>query len=239
MKGRILQTLSIAAVLALGVTGLSQAEVWVELDGSGRLVATHIPSTKNNARLWRTTGEAPSRGQVLNPEGAARGDGRPDIAVDPVSNIARAVWSVRSGGGWDIVTSVFDGHSWSEPIPVTGSFGIDDLDPRIAVRADGLTIVTWWTNTAIPSVLMAHLPRGGTWHYDGIVSGAAEKAKLPAIRQEGSITILAYRTPGGLRIATFAIVTNEFGDGPTPFPRDDGGGSPIGGDGGPNTPSNP
>jgi hypothetical protein len=135
---RLSRTLTIAAVLAFGVGGLARAEVWVELDGSGHIVATHVPSFRNTTRVWRTTGEAPSRDQVLNADGAARGDGRPDIAVDPVSGLPRAVWSMRTGSGFDIVTSTFNGRAWTEPVPITASFRGDDLDPKIAFRRDGL-----------------------------------------------------------------------------------------------------
>jgi hypothetical protein len=234
---RLSKTLAIAAVLALGVTGLTRAEVWVELDGSGHVVRTHIPSYRNEARVWRATGAAPTRGQVLNVEGAARGDGRPDIAIDPVSGLPRAVWSMHTGLGFDVVTSTFDGHAWTEPIPITSSIGVDDLDPRIAFRHDGMALVTWWTHTAISTVQLAALPAGGTWHYLGMRSQAGEKAKLPAIRQEGNLTIIAFRTPMGLRITAGPIVDNDFGDGPTPFPRDSNHGGPDTGDEPPSPPN--
>lgn len=219
---RLSKTLTIAAALALGVTGLTRAEVWVELDGSGHVVATHIPSSKNSARIWRATGAAPTRGQVLNVEGAARGDGRPDIAIDAVSGLPRAVWAMRTITGFDIVTSTFDGRAWSEPIPVTSSPGVDELDPKIAFNSIGTAFVTWWTNTATPSVQLTALTAAGQWHYLGSMSAIGEKAKMPAIRLEGNLTIVAFRTPSGLRIETLGIVDTTFGDGPTPFPRDSG-----------------
>ena len=229
---RLSKTLTIAAVLALGVTGLSRAEVWVELDGSGRVVATHVPSSRNAAHVWRATGTAPSRSQVLNVEGAARGDGRPDIAIDPVSGLPRAVWAMRTRGGFDIVTSSFDGHAWTEAAPLTASFGVDDLDPRIAFKDTGVALVTWWTNGRIPAVQLGMLTTEGTWQSLRTVSQPGERAKLPAIHQDGSLTIIAYRTLNGIRITTRTIVATGFGDGPTPFPRDNG-------NNGPSTPDDP
>ena len=239
---RLSNTLAFAAVLSLGVVGLTRAEVWVELDGSGHVIATHVPPSKGANRVWRTTGAAPAGGLVLNAEGAARGDGRPDIAIDPVSGLPRAVWAMRMGGGFDIVTSTFDGRAWTEPIPVTGSFGVDDLDPRIAFRADGLAAVTWWTKTPVSTVQLAVLPHGGAWHYLGTMSRPGEKAKAPAISLEGNLTILAYRGTIGLTtILKHTLVDTDFGDGPTPFPRDSGNGSgPTTGDEPPAPPpSNP
>jgi hypothetical protein len=230
MKRGLVQTLSMAAAFALCATGVARAEVWVELDGSGHVVGMHVPSQKNAARVWRATGEAPSQALVLNTEGAARGDGRPDVAMDPVSGMPRAVWSMRTGGNFEVVTSSFDGARWSEPTPLTSSFGIDDLDPRIAFRADGLATVVWWRNTSISDVQEAILPPGHNWIYFGAISSPTERSKLPVIRQEGSLTIVAFRTPGGGRIMPRTFVNTDFGDGPTPFPRDNGHGGPDSGD---------
>jgi len=230
MNGRFLRTLSIGAALALGVTGISRAEVWVELDGSGLVVATHVPSSKNTVRVWRATGEAPTRAQVLNVEGALRGDGRPDIAIDPLSGLPRAVWSMRSGSGFDIVTSTFDGRAWSEPMSLSASFRVDDLDPRLAFRADGVAVVVWWTNTTPSAVHMGYLTPAGRWVDRGVVSAASRWAKQPSVRQVGDLTIIAYRAPGPIQIQPLRIVLPDFGDGPTPFPRDDNHSGPGGDD---------
>jgi hypothetical protein len=230
MNGRFLRTLSIAAALALGVTGLSQAEVWVELDGSGRVVATHVPSSKNTVRVWRATGEAPTRAQVLNVDGALRGDGRPDIAVDPLTGLPRAVWSMRSGSGFDIVTSTFNGRAWTEPMPLSASVRVDDLDPRLSFRADGVAVVVWWTSTATPAVHMGYLTPAGRWVDQGVVSAPLQRAKRPAVHHLGEQTIIAYWTPGQILIQPVRIVLPVFGDGPTPFPRDDNHSGPGGDD---------
>jgi len=233
---RLSKTLTIAAVLALGVTGLTRAEVWVELDGSGHVVATHVPSFRNASRVWRTSGAAPSRALVLNPDGATRGDGRPDIAIDPVSGLPRAVWAMRGGSGFDIVTSTFDGRAWTEAIPLTATFGVDELDPRIAFRANGTATVAWWTNASVPTVQLAIKPSTGMWQLIGTVSEPGVKAKMPAISLEGNLIILAYRTSLGTEILKKTIVEDQFGDGPTPFPRDNGNNGPETGNDPPSRP---
>src|SRR5262249_18758547 len=152
--------------------------------------------------------------------------GRPDIAVNPLTQLPRAVWSRRDGSDLDIVTSAFDGTTWSTPMFIHIADDADDLDPRIAFRSDGVAVVTWWQNGSTPTVRMAYLAPDGRWSEAGVIPPAGVKARTPEVRQEGLLTIVAYNTPRRVGIATFNIVVPVFADGPTPFPRDNGGPDP-------------
>jgi hypothetical protein len=218
-------SLALLSLLAVVSVGPARAEVYVVLDPDGGATVARIAASGgfHEGRIWRTTGDAASPRLVLNAAGDLHGDGRPDIAVDPLTGMPRAVWALKADQGYDIATSFFDGQTWSVPTLVHAPSPVDDVDPRIAFRADGLAVVTWWTKGPTPAVRMAYLQGDGRWIEAGVISSSGERAKRPVIRQEGNLTIIAYRTPREVRIRTFRFSSAQFGDGPTPFPHDGGG----------------
>ena len=226
--------LAVFSMIALGSGPAARGEVYADVSPDGS-VATRIDAPAGrDSQVWRPTGAAPAWAYVLNPDGDGRGDGRPDVASSPLTHLPRAVWAQRRGSNFDIATSVFDGRSWSTPTLIHLPNDFDDLDPRIAFRADGVAVVTWWQKSASPVVRLAFATPGGRWVDAGVVSPEGVRARRPEIRQEGTLTILAFRTARNIGIVTMNIVLPEFGDGPTPFPRD--GGNPSGEDGSPPSP---
>ena len=220
---------SYAFVAAVSLTAFltpqaARGEVYVELDALGHFVSTHIVPAMSGrtAKIWEPVGAAASSALVLNPNGDFLKDGPPDIAVNPLTNSPRAVWASRRAKSYDIYSSVFKGTAWTVPDRVsTDTYLSDDFDPKIVFTGDGLGIVTWWEKGSLPVVRMAvYSPKRDGWTQIGVVSKTGEKAKQPAIRQEGGLTIIAYRTPEGIKINTFLILAPLFADGPTPFPRD-------------------
>ena len=233
MNRRLAVWSAIAACALTVCTGAAWAEVYADLGPDGAFAGMRTTVARGaGSRIWEPVGAAEHAGLVLNPDGDARGDGRPDFATDPVSGFPRAVWAMREGTDHEIVTSIFDGESWSDPVKVFTAPGADDLDPRIVFRPDGVAIVTWWQKG--PSVVRAvWAGRDGTWRGGDVISAAGVRARKPAVRQEGLLTIVAYRTPRDIGIATFSltVVSPRFGDGPTPFPPDEfGGGGAAPGD---------
>ena len=226
MKRRLAVRAAIPACALLACTAAAWAEVYAELGPDGTYVGmTTAVARGAGARIWEPVGAAERTGLVLNPDGDARGDGRPDFATDPLTGFPRAVWAMREGPDFEIVTSAFDGESWSEPVKVFTAPGADDLDPRIVFRPDGLTVVVWWQKG--PAVVRAvWAARDGVWRGGDVISSAGVRARKPALRQEGLMTIVAYRTPRDIGIVTLSlsVVSPRFGDGPTPFPPDEYGG---------------
>ena len=222
---RLYTCLAALSLVAVAAVPVAFGEVYAELGADGRFVATHVVVERgsNAGRVWHPVGVAPASSLILNADGDLRGDGRPDVAVNPISHLPRAVWAQRNGSNYDIATSQFDGNVWSSPILVHLGNTVDDLDPRLAFRADGVAVVTWWVRGSSPVVRMAYATPDGLWHDAGVVSTAGTRAKRPEIRQEGSLTIIAYRTPQNIGIVTLNIVIPTFADGPTPFPLTEGG----------------
>lgn len=227
MTRRLLTCAVLAATAALAASAPARAEVFAHVDRDGRFVSVRTVVGRNvESRLWEPVGAAERSGFVLNPNGDLRGDGRPDIAVNPATNLPTAVWAKRFGRDFEIVSSTFDGVSWSAPITVRVNSAVDDLDPKIVFRRDGYAIVTWWQRSTNPVVRMALLIPEGVWYDGGVISAPGVGARLPSVRQEGMMTIVAYRTARDIGIVTFVAgqINSDFGDGPTPFPQDNGGG---------------
>jgi hypothetical protein len=82
----------------------------------------------------------------LNPEGAGRGDGRPDIAMDPVTRWPHVVWAYNNGDDYDIAYSRWDGDGWLETEFLTSN-AANEIDPRIHVDSDAVYVV-WWEEGA-------------------------------------------------------------------------------------------
>lgn len=234
MKSRLQAALAILSLAAaVTVPGLVRAEVYAELDAKGGFSGTRIapgPGVQSS-RVWEITGSAASRAYVLNPDGALRGDGRPEIAVNPISGLPLAVWARRNGSNHDIATSTFDGRSWSLPSLIHIPNAVDDVDPRVVFRSDGVAVITWWQRGAPSRVRAAYATPSAPnrWLDAGFISAPGVSARKPSIRQEGNLTIIAYRTIDDINIATLTITASNYGDGPTPFPRS-GDNPPNGGD---------
>ena len=82
----------------------------------------------------------PSR--YLNPDGGLRGDGRPDIAINPATGWPHVVWAYQNGTDHDIAYSHWTGTQWLDTVFLT-STTVDELDPRIFI--DETTVyVVWW-----------------------------------------------------------------------------------------------
>src|SRR5262249_20787029 len=116
-------------LVAMAWAGEARAEVYAEVGPDGHLVATHIVAPRGHpGRIWEPTGAAEMSSYVLNPNGSLHGDGRPDIAINPVAGFARAVWAQRAGHSYDIVTSIFIDGAWTPPMTINSVHDADNLD---------------------------------------------------------------------------------------------------------------
>ncbi len=125
---------------------------------------------------------------VLNPEGADRGDGRPDFdfyGSDPV-----AVWSYHTGSDHDIAFTRWNGESW-DPIEFLTSDLSDDLDPRVYVDSVGTIHVVWWIPGTPGSI---HHVSGtpGNWGTEVAVAAVGQR---PSIGDFGGSLAVAYERP--------------------------------------------
>jgi hypothetical protein len=105
------------------------------------------------------SGSQPGR-IVLNPEGAANGDGPPSIVSIPALGLNVVAWSRNSPNGFDIVMSRFDGTGWTAPQVIVGVPGVDELDPALIAAADGTLHLFYWVSGPSPQVFYTSAPAG-------------------------------------------------------------------------------
>lgn len=118
--------------------------------------------------------------EPLNPEGQLRGDGRPDVAVDPQNGYPAAVWSYSTGLGLDLALSAWTYREETTPTsfealtgPVTyTAWGPTELiserlqhelDPRIHIDEAGTVFVVWWEEGAQEGVYLTARQAGAQW----------------------------------------------------------------------------
>ncbi len=78
---------------------------------------------------------------ILNPSGAIRRDGRPDLSFHQ-TGIPFATWAWNNGGDHDIAFAHWTGDRWSDTQFLTHD-AADQVDPRIHVTQNGVAWITW------------------------------------------------------------------------------------------------
>ena len=79
---------------------------------------------------------------LLNPDGAVRGDGRPDVFIRPDSSWPVVVWAFNRQTHHDIAISFWQGNAWG-PIEFLTDTPENEVDPRLFVEDDGTVHVVW------------------------------------------------------------------------------------------------
>ncbi len=125
---------------------------------------------------------------VLNPEGADRGDGRPDF--DFYGSFPVAVWSYSTGADHDIAFTRWNGETW-DPLEFLTTDLSDDLDPRVYVDSGGTIHVVWWVPGTPGSI---HHVSGtpGNW---GTPVSLAAAGQRPSVGDFGGNLAIAYERP--------------------------------------------
>lgn len=141
---------------------------------------------------WIRWTQDPSVRAVLNPQGAARGDGPPAMLLVSGAAIPVVVWARRGANGFDVVVSRFAGGVWSEPEVLAGG-PLDELDPALAAGPDGGVHVFWWEAGASPRVLHRQAtPDLSAWSEPEAVSSPGEAACRPSAATHDGVLHVAY-----------------------------------------------
>jgi hypothetical protein len=129
---------------------------------------------------------------VLNSDGGQRGDGRPDIAMDPVTKWPHVVWAYGNGTDYDIAYSRWDGDGWLETEFVTSTTA-NEIDPRIHVDRDYVYVVWWVEETG--SIWLVRRPRLGAWQMSERVNG--QQGMRPSVVTWNGTVLVASETDDG------------------------------------------
>jgi hypothetical protein len=173
----------------------------------------------------------------------SRLDGTPATAAG-LDGRSWSVWSYRATGEFDIAVAVraADG-TWSPATFLGRRDGIDQLEPSIAVDADGNVYVAFATRSP-QRIWTSVLPSGqSTWSEPSAVT-VDEAATAPALRVVRDRLVVAFRTLRGVRVIDLPVYAapnsaDGIQDGPdTSGPLGNGGRElPTGGDDTPPPPS--
>jgi len=185
MTSRTKHSGSLWAAIGIGVVGIGVgvAHAEVSVDGFGTSVTTLVLAGVVDDPLpigiWFQYRPV-AADQVLNADGHARGDGRPDIVwrdnAWPV-----VTWAYNAGGDFDIAFSEWDGTQWTATAFLTASTD-DERDPRLFVESDGTTHVVWWTAGTTERVHLSTRQAGSsTWGLPVLVTAGAETGRRPAV----------------------------------------------------------
>ncbi len=142
----------------------------------------------------------------LNPAGAARGDGRPDVAIDPVTEWPHVVWAWNNGSDHDIAYSRWTADGWSETEFLTSGMS-NELDPRIFVDDETIYVV-WWEEVT-NKVWLVTRPRDGEWDISELVSQSLQTGMRPSVVPWGGTVLIAAEDDDGQGGKLILIATRQ------------------------------
>jgi hypothetical protein len=176
----------LSALFASAVALLPNATVlvWAELDGgpsasagsTNPYVLSIIDDGDPIPMGWRLISPNAGLGIPLNANGDVNGDGPPAILFNPTNSLVMVAWARNSAAGFDIVLSIFEGGTWSEPQVLAGS-PEDELDPSLFLEPDGTVHLVYWVNGTMRRVMHRQAPADlSLWSQPEQVSQAGEQA---------------------------------------------------------------
>ena len=129
----------------------------------------------------------------------ARLDGTP-VTADGLDGRTWSVWSYRGVGEYDVAIAVrgVDG-TWSATTFLGRSDGVDQVEPSIAIDAEGNVYIAFATRSP-QRIWTSVLPAGrSTWTEPSVVT-LDEAAISPALHVVRDRLVIGYRTVRGVRI---------------------------------------
>lgn len=117
--------------------------------------------------------------RMLNPDGEARGDGRPDIALPPTGPYVVS-WAWNAGSDHDIAVAQWTAEGWGPPLFLTAG-PEDDLDPRLLVADNGILHLVWWTRENQAIRFSTLLNDSNFWAVPSNVTTPEERGRRPSV----------------------------------------------------------
>ena len=142
----------------------------------------------------------------LNPEGAARGDGRPDVAMDPQTAWPHVVWAWNNGTDHDIAYSRWTADGWSETEFLTSGTS-NEIDPRVFVDQETIYVV-WWEDQSNKVWLVTRL-RAGEWEISELVSHTLQTGRRPSVISWGGTVLVAAENDDGQGGTEILVATRQ------------------------------
>jgi hypothetical protein len=159
--------------------------------------------------LWQPIRDEGDSDEMLNPDGAARLDGRPTIEF--VAGVARPLvaWAFNVGTDHDIAFSEWNGESWDETEFLTATTA-DEVDPRLQVDAQGNAHLVWWETGPVERIWVTSRPAGKESWNPAIA--VIEDGRRPTVASDGVAVCIAFERhapAGGQEL----VLATDQGDG--------------------------
>jgi hypothetical protein len=132
------------------------------------------------------------RTRMLNPDGAIRRDGRPDVAFHSLGGWPFAVWAYNNGTEHDIAFAHWQGDRWSETEFLTFDT-LDHVDPRIFISEHNVIHVVWAVRGDDPRILHSSgRPGDVAWSGPHRMTLPGEVVSRPTVATSGTVSWIAY-----------------------------------------------
>ncbi len=142
----------------------------------------------------------------LNPDGAARGDGRPAVGMDPLTGWPHVVWAWNNGTDHDIAYSRWTADGWGETEFLTSGTS-NEIDPRVYVDQEAVYVV-WWEDGS-NKVWLVTRPRDGEWEISEPVGQALQTGMRPSVVSWGGTVLIAAENDDGQGGTEILIATRQ------------------------------
>lgn len=160
---------------------------------------------------WEPIGEwEAGGGKPLNPGGEARGDGRPDVAIDPTTGWPLVSWAYWAGTDFDIAFAEWQGEDWSEIEFITSSIE-NQLDPRSHIDNAGRVRSVWWEQVQAGKLYLAVREPGATlWTTPQLIQ---QSGRRPSVVPDGGDLLVAFEADGPRTTQKVGLLTLLAGGG--------------------------
>jgi hypothetical protein len=143
-------------------------------------------------------------GKPLNPGGETRGDGRPDVAIDPTTGWPLVSWAYWAGTDYDIAYAEWEGLDWSEVDFITSSVE-NQLDPRSHIDEAGRVRTVWWEQVQSGKLYLAvREPGEALWTTPQLIH---QSGRRPSVVPDGEDLLVAFEEDGPRTTQRVSLLT--------------------------------
>lgn len=191
---RARRLLSCVAVLALllALAGSGLAEVSVELNRGGYGGLLLGSDDSHPWPVWAIVRLHINASLALNADGDGQGDGPAAFAINPTTGQPEVVWAWSDGQDHELALSRWDGAGWTAPELLTAN-GVEDLDPALAIDAEGVRHISWWRAGSPAQVWYLRLPAGQGGDPEELVSHPVRLGERPGVVRWSGLVRVAYQ----------------------------------------------
>lgn len=207
------RTLGMLLVVSMlvAVTSLPAEVRGMRADDSVYVLILSIGEECDPVIVWELVGEwEGGGGKPLNPGGQARGDGRPDVAIDPSTGWPFVSWSYWAGTDYDIAYAEWEGEDWSEIQFITSDIE-NQQDPRSHIDVNGTIRTVWWEAVQSGKIYLAvREPGHALWGAAQLIQSSGRR---PSIVPDGDDLLVAFEEDGPRLTQRITVLTLLGGGG--------------------------